>query len=82
VLPTDGLEEEALAAEAEISRQTRDSEEFAPLLRSMEEQYDLNARDELVGAVAGGDLPDAEEIGAQIERFLAQMDDRGGEAGR
>jgi predicted ATP-grasp superfamily ATP-dependent carboligase len=82
VLPTDGLEDQAGAADAEISRQTRDSDEFAPLLRTMEEQYDRNARDEFVGEVAGGALPDADEIGAQIERFLAQMDDRGGDTAR
>ncbi len=81
VLPTDGLEEQARSAEAEITRQTSDSEEFEPLLRSMEQQYDI-------GATAGGflgdgpdaesaELPDADQIGAQVERFLSEMDERG-----
>jgi hypothetical protein len=81
VLPTDGLEEQALSAEAEISRQTSESEEFEPLLRSMEEQYDMGtAASDLFDdetPVAQGDLPDADQIGAQVERFLAEMDDRG-----
>lgn len=80
VLPTDGLEAAARSAEAEIARQTSDSDEFEPLLRSMEEQYDLGLTD---GGQLGsdgsvpGELPDADQIGAQVERFLAEMDDRG-----
>jgi len=80
-LPTDGLETQALSAEEEISRQTQESDEFEPLLRSMEEQYDT-------GSSAGGflsdseadepeELPDADQIGAQVERFLSEMDERG-----
>jgi len=78
VLPTDGLEEQAVDAEAEIARQTSDSSEFEPLLRSMEEAYD---RGEAGGLLNDDpyteDLPDADQIGAQVERFLAEMDDRG-----
>lgn len=79
VLPTDGLEDEARSAEAEISRQTSDSDEFEPLLRSMEEQYDLGMTDRgfLGSDAAAGEVPDADQIGAQVERFLAEMDDRG-----
>jgi predicted ATP-grasp superfamily ATP-dependent carboligase len=77
-LPTDGLEEQAVDAEAEIARQTSDSSEFEPLLRSMEEAYD---RGESGGLLNDDqyveDLPDADQIGAQVERFLAEMDDRG-----
>lgn len=78
VIPTDGLEEEARSAEAEIARQTADSDEFEPLLRSLEEQYDLGLTDRgYLGEQQGGGLPDADQIGAQVERFLAEMDDRG-----
>ncbi len=79
VLPTDGLEEPAMNADAEISRQTSDAEEFEPLLRSMEEQYDSGTEDPLGQGGAGGpgEVPDADQIGAQVERFLAEMDDRG-----
>lgn len=81
VLPTDGLEEQAQSAEEEIARQTSDSDEFQPLLRSMEEQYDLGATVSGMGddaeALSAPDLPDADQIGAQVERFLSEMDDRG-----
>jgi len=81
VLPTDGLEEQAQSAEQEIARQTSDSDEFEPLLRSMEEQYDTGAPvDGFLGEEDGmgpQELPDADQIGAQVERFLAEMDDRG-----
>jgi hypothetical protein len=80
VLPTDGLEERAQSAEEEISRQTSDNEEFEPLLRTMEQQYDLGMTDPgFLGedGSAAPDIPDADQIGAQVERFLAEMDDRG-----
>jgi len=82
VLPTDGLEDQARSAEEEIARQTSDSDEFEPLLRSMEEQYDMGATERGFSqagddAIAPADVPDADQIGAQVERFLAEMDDRG-----
>lgn len=80
-LPSDGLEELARSAEEEISRQTSDSDEFQPMLRSMEEQYDLGLATPGSGEddepVAPPELPDADQIGAQVERFLSEMDDRG-----
>ena len=80
VIPTDGLEDQARSADSEIDRQTAESEEFEPLLRSLEEQYDIGLTDRgFLGGEAGvgADVPDADQIGAQVERFLAQMDDRG-----
>lgn len=78
-LPTDGLEEKAREAEEEIDRQTNGSDEFEPLLRSLEEQYDVAGGE--IGPdgepLARPSIPDAEAIGAQIERFLSEMDDRG-----
>lgn len=79
VLPTDGLEEQAESADVEIARQTSDSDEFEPLLRSMEEQYDMGSAGNVFGddEDESADVPDADIIGAQVERFLAEMDDRG-----
>ena len=84
-LPTDGLEEQAQQAEDEIERQTSDSEEFDPLLRALEEQYDSGLEpgyepdeDEQRSSTP---LPNADEIGLQVERFLAEMDDRGDAGG-
>ena len=72
-LSTDELESAAETAEEEIERQTEESEDFAPLLHALEAQYDQ--------AIAGdgeesdpGTVPDADQIGAQVERFLIEMD--------
>lgn len=77
LLSTDGLTEAADRADSEIDRQTRDSEEFGPLLRSLESQYDaaVSGTPEHADAPPGATpLLNAEQIGAQVERFLAEMD--------
>jgi predicted ATP-grasp superfamily ATP-dependent carboligase len=75
-LPTDELEAAATKADSEIHRQTQDSEEFTPLLAALEAQYDAGVAGDADAAEEGGGspLPDADEIGAQVERFLAEMD--------
>lgn len=76
VLPTDALEAAAEHADSEIHRQTQDSDEFAPLLTALETQYDAGVAGDADAVEEGGGtpLPDAEQIGAQVERFLAEMD--------
>lgn len=76
VLTTDELEAAASAADGEIERQTRDSEEFSPLLNALEAQYDAGVSGDMDAAEEGGGapLPDADQIGAQVERFLSEMD--------
>lgn len=76
VLPTDELETAAAAADAEIARQTQDAEDFEPLLNALEEQYDAGVSGDTAAAEEGGGtpLPDADQIGAQVERFLTEMD--------
>jgi predicted ATP-grasp superfamily ATP-dependent carboligase len=75
-LPTDELEAAAATADGEIHRQTQDSEEFTPLLTALESQYDAGVAGDADAAEEGGGspLPDADAIGAQVERFLAEMD--------
>lgn len=82
VLPTDGLEEAAAEADEEIARQTADNDDFEPLLRAMEAQYDTGGgRGDESGPAPGAlPLPDADQIGAQVERFLSELDGRGPEA--
>ncbi len=83
VLPSDQLEEAAAQAESEIDRQTEESEEFAPLLAALESQYDAGVAGDADAAEEGGGapLPDADQIGAQVERFLAEMDSHRPEGG-
>lgn len=83
VLPSDALEEAALQAESEIDRQTHESDEFPPLLAALESQYDAGVAGDADAAEEGGGapLPDADQIGAQVERFLAEMDSHRPEGG-
>ncbi len=83
VIGSDMLEEAAAGAEAEIDRQTQESEEFAPLLAALETQYDAGVAGDADAAEEGGGspLPDADQIGAQVERFLAEMDSHRPEGG-
>lgn len=85
VLPTDVLHAAAVAARDEIDKQVADSPEAMALVSSLEQQYDayLRGRGSDLLAAEAGDLPTAEELGAELERFLAdhtrrQRDDRDG----
>ena len=74
-----GLTEAALEAVEEVDRQVAASEEVAAVVRALEEQYDAfdraRGRTKLL-AGGGGELPTAEELGAQFERVPAGQ--RGG----
>lgn len=81
-LPLAGLAESAERSRAEIESQIAANPENVTAVQALEAQYDavLSSR-ELEGAVeeAGStsDLPTGDEIAAQVERFLADMDERG-----
>ena len=77
-LPGDALREAARRTDAEIARQVEGSAEVAEVVQSLEEQYDAFA----AGATACSrttpdNMPTAEELGAQFERFLAEQQGRG-----
>lgn len=78
-LPTESLLKAAERAEAEIAEQVAGSEEVAQVVRALERQYDTVAagRGERSAQVLGGEVPSADEIAAEIERFLADQDDDG-----
>jgi predicted ATP-grasp superfamily ATP-dependent carboligase len=77
LLPTNVLRSAAEAVRADIDRQIAQNEEAAGLVRGLEEQYDAFTR----GRASGGDLlaeqtgplPTADELGAELERFLAEQ---------
>jgi len=81
-LPSGELRGAADRVAAEIAEQVGQSDEVAAVVRALEEQYDAfvadRGRDNLL---ADGDsrLPTADELGAELERFLAQRT-RGGES--
>jgi len=78
-LPTDALREAAHRTDEEIGRQVEASEEIAELVQALERQYDtfVEAADqEGLLTDEAGNVPTAEELGAQFERFLAEQQGR------
>jgi hypothetical protein len=73
-LPQAGLAEQAAAVRARIDEQVEQSTEVAAVVRALEEQYDrfLAGRDSSLLADDSA-LPTADELGAELEQFLAQQ---------
>jgi hypothetical protein len=72
VLGLDALDELAAKARLEIDAQLAQSEEANSVVRGLEDQYDAYTRGQAQSLLAdGGDLPTADELGAELERFLA-----------
>ena len=63
----------------EIERQVQGSEDVAAVVHALEEQYDAFTRSiGRTSLLAGStDIPTADELGAEFERFLAQQSDGG-----
>jgi PAC2 family len=74
-LPTGRLREAALVVRQEVDKQVADDEQASRLVLSLEEQYDafLRGRQGNLLAESSGPLPTAEELGAELERFLAEQ---------
>ena len=74
-LPTGSLREAADEVRDEVDKQVADDEQAGRLVTSLEQQYDafLRGRQGNLLADANGPLPTAEELGAELERFLAQQ---------
>ncbi len=74
LLPADALAAAALRVRQEIDAQVADSAEVAAVVRGLEEQFDAFVRGQGQNLMASdtGPLPTAEELGAELERFLAE----------
>jgi predicted ATP-grasp superfamily ATP-dependent carboligase len=76
LLPTDALRSAAEGVRQDLDRQIAQNEEAAGLVRALEEQYDAFTRGRSSGgnllAAQTGPLPTADELGAELERFLAE----------
>ncbi|MFI0371002.1 PAC2 family protein [Actinomadura sp. 1N219] len=76
VLPVEPLREAAAATDADIAEQVDGNDEVEKVVRALEQQYDAFAgaaeRDSLLAE--SQDMPTADELGAQFERFLAEQD--------
>lgn len=82
-LPGGALLEAAQRTNAEIDRQVSESAEVAELVSALERQYDALAAGQDIagdggdGLLDGGEMPTADELAAQFERFLAEQQGRG-----
>ncbi|GAA0511378.1 hypothetical protein Ade02nite_45090 [Paractinoplanes deccanensis] len=74
-LPTGDLREAARAVRDDVDKQIADDEQAGRLVASLEAQYDafLRGRESNLLADTDRPLPTAEELGAELERFLAEQ---------
>lgn len=70
-IPDTGLDEQAAAQLAGIQAEVGEDTEFPVVLAQLEQQYDQLAES------GTPSVPSADEIGAAVERFLAEQDDSG-----
>jgi hypothetical protein len=75
-LPTEPLREAAEVNRTEIDEQIARSSDNTAVVAALEQQYDsfTAAREGTDLLSAAGEVPSAEEIGAEFERFLADQD--------
>jgi hypothetical protein len=73
-LPLDALLEAAETTRAAIDEQVADAPEVAAVVQALESQYDafIAGRDSSL-LLEHADLPTADELGAELERFLAEQ---------
>lgn len=74
VLPLDALDEAAATTREAIDAQVAAAPEIAEIVRALEEQYDAFVRGR-EGMMDDANLPTADELGAELERFLAEQGD-------
>lgn len=80
VLPTATMREAADRTLAEVDEQLAGNEENLAVVRTLEQQYDAVVAARAAGAGGldrGEPLPSADEIAAQVEQFLAGMEEPG-----
>lgn len=75
VLPGDALREAAHRTNLEIARQVEGSAEVAEVVQALEQQYDAFTADRENLLAGEEQVPTAEELGAEFERFLAEHRD-------
>jgi hypothetical protein len=74
-LPTGDLRDAGRLIRDEIDKQVEDDEQASRLVASLEAQYDAFVRGRDANLLADNDrpLPTADELGAELERFLAEQ---------
>jgi hypothetical protein len=72
-LPLEALDEAAVQTRASLDAQVADAPEVAEVVHQLEEQYDAFVSGRGRSLLAESDLPTADELGAELERFLAEQ---------
>lgn len=72
-LPVEVLDEAAAETRTALDAQLADAPEVAEVVRQLEEQYDAFVSGRGRSLMAESDLPTADELGAELERFLAEQ---------
>ncbi|MGZ6793611.1 MAG: PAC2 family protein, partial [Mycobacteriales bacterium] len=76
-LPLDALDEAAAITRTALDDQVASAPEVAEVVHQLEQQYDAfvagRGRSLLAPEIDESDLPTADELGAELERFLAQQ---------
>ncbi|MBB3038456.1 proteasome assembly chaperone family protein [Hoyosella altamirensis] len=74
-VPLAALEEAAADVTRQVEEQVEASPEAVAVVRALEQQYDIGARqsEETNLLALDGDLPSGDELGAQFEQFLAEQ---------
>jgi proteasome assembly chaperone (PAC2) family protein len=77
-LPTSQLLAMGTQVRAAVSSQVAEQPEVAAVVSALEEQYDafVGAQGRSLLAAGGAELPTGDELGAELERFLAEENDR------
>lgn len=75
-IPTANLHELAAEAHKHIDEQMTTSDELAQAVHELEEQYDAWVQSSDLANALTHDLPTADELGQQFERYLAEHDGR------
>lgn len=78
-MDVDDLKARAVQTRGEIDAEVAKSPEVGAVVTALEEQYDNLA--ESAGSDLRNDLPDGDELGAELQRFLAQNDREQGTGG-
>jgi len=74
LLPTAALDEAAARTRVDIDEQVSQSAEVQEVVRALEEQYDSFVAGQDRSLLAGdAQMPSADELGAELERFLAEQ---------
>lgn len=82
MLPSERLREAGRAVERQITEQVEASTDVAAVVSNLEKQYDEHAEGNAPRSLLAGEndeLPDADELGAAVEAYLASRDGLGDE---